>query len=368
MKSGETHSIAINGHEIALEGAEPIWAEIDRFFAPYYPVSTVAARHPEITISASVDGAETREPCVDLHRYVAPSTPEITGQIEQHRRPSGVTVTLDRANRHVTIVAGHPTELNLELRIMLRDQIFLPLERSAGAAMFHASCVQREGRAAFFMGEREAGKTTALLSTLSTGAYDIVASDRIKLWVDPASGELRLVGHPSNTNLHHRTVESDPLTRSLIDELRGRYDHEGKFSISTHRLAALAGCRLVPEASPALVVFPQILRTSDGLSVTALTDRDEVARLIAENAITAESSNERARWLNLVPPVSDEGRGAIIEAAVAAASRCIAYRVHGTHAEVSALLRDPGWEAALAHRAVNNPSAHQELSRNISRV
>jgi len=321
-------------------GDQTIWSEIARFYRPYFVFSSGDSPETAIAVYAVLDKTlKTTPPVTDMRKYIARSLDvQRDGAIEVHYRPAGPRVYVDRTSRRVIVVAGHGLELLLQCRVMVRDQLFRPQERMNGYFSFHASAVVRGGKATLFMGERNAGKTTCMLSCLAGGRYSLLSADRVILSIQ--NGKVVVKGTPARCNIHRQTMESDPLLQGIAANHVDQYDHEGKTLVPIDRIAELAGVNVTATAELGAIVLPRVDPSRVGVEL-ALIDKPELRRkLLYDSLLECNSAADGyGLWFEFFEEKREENEHAIARIVELMARDASFISIAASHAKLVEKLR-----------------------------
>ncbi len=279
--------------------------ELVRFYRPYYAFDRIPVEDPDVEVYANVvvaSGAIPRDPVTDMTVYLRRSSfAVVTPGIRYSKRPvTGIDVfVVDE--REVHLFAQDRTELALQLRTLVRDQLLQQVQKRNGAFMLHASAIERGGRGVLFVGERGAGKTTAALAFAARGDYNLVSSDRVALEVDldKVSG----VGFPFRCNIHRIAFDSDPLAQ-LAASAGGfdiAADGEGKVLVPMDLLACVAGVEVRARFRLASIVLPVLEPTERGMTVCSVDGVENVADVLQRNELCGGENDRCVEWLGVFP-------------------------------------------------------------------
>jgi hypothetical protein len=171
---------------------------------------------------------------------------------------------------------------------VLRELATLAAAR-AGAALLHASAVERAGRAVAFLGAKRSGKTSCLLSALRAPGVRFLANDR--LCAEPG-GVAR--GMPTILNLRADALEAfpalaqrvraaDPRVATRAGESRAGQPEwprkPGAAGVVTAEFLALAGVGATAAAPLAALVFPRVSGRPGRFTLSRLAPEAALARL-----------------------------------------------------------------------------------------
>ncbi len=206
----------------------------------------------------------------------------------------------DRLSGRILLCGQRATEVGLQARTLVRDQVFRQLEKRDGSVVFHASAIELNGVGVAFAGARNCGKTASLLAFLSRRKANLISCDRVKLCAKKR-GAIAISGMPARCNIHRMALERDPFLRPLVCARSVRYDRDGKALVDARSLVGLAGVGQVAAAPLGVVVFPEVLSDRESLSCEWLEDRDELRRLMRENVMEGSRNDRHVHWLGCVP-------------------------------------------------------------------
>lgn len=284
---------------------EALLASLTDFYHPYYAlVPGRPPRAPDLTLKLLIDGPPaTGTPCTDMR--VFRDRPELhgcgAGLTLARRRSPDVVIAVDEARRDALVVGSSTVEVGLQARVLLRDQLLQRVEHRSGFRIFHAAAAVREERGVAILGDRNAGKTTALLALLGAG-YDFVTADRLS--VGPDGQGVVMVGVPARVNVH--TVVFGP--GQPLDSLTGGADWEaaveGKVLVDVPALTGHFGVGTTPSARPATLLLPQIDATAGSVRAEVVCDPGRARELVRHNQLRKDSpGNTHRPWLKApLPP------------------------------------------------------------------
>jgi hypothetical protein len=273
------------------------------FYRPYYELTIEKpAGTPLVHVHVRCTGRSADAPPVTaMGKYLEPSDPQhITSSPDGlvfPRPVPDVTVRVSRKDKRIDIVGDHPTHVELQTRTLVRDQLLGQLEKLAGWVVFHAAAVQRAGAGVAFLGHRNAGKTSSLIALMSTGKYDFLSGDRVKLRLAASGPEMR--GMPARCNLHRIALETDPFLRPLA--AGRRYDAEDKCLVEVGDLTRLAGVDHVAGADLRALVLPNLSAGHRGVRAEVLTDADAIRRHLLEQVMEGTPADKHVHWLHYMP-------------------------------------------------------------------
>lgn len=275
------------------------------FYHPYYrftedPPTDGAVASVQVRCSGSMADST---PTTSMLSYLLPTPSESVrigsspDELVFERPVPDVTVRMQRSTRHIEISGHHPVHVELQVRTLVRDQLLGQLEKLGGWIVFHAAAVQRDGVGIAFMGERNAGKTSSLIALMSTGKYDFLSADRVKL--RPAEDSLGMRGMPARCNLHRITLETDPFLKPIAEGRR--YDAENKCLVDVADIVGLAGVDHVGSANLRLIVLPHLSEGHHGVDVEVVTDPGRARSEVAAQLMEGMPVDKHTHWLNYFP-------------------------------------------------------------------
>lgn len=289
--------IALRGRRVRVCGPSAIIGGLAAFYRPYYAFEEADEGEADWTLDLAVVANSGRR-AIELDPAVYLSRPaRVDGPLETFERPGqDMIIALDRTCRRIGITGADPAEVELQARILLRDQILQTIEKRAGDVIVHAAAVQKEGKGLAFLGSKNAGKTTALLRMMFGRGFDFVSSDRIKLTRGLGEG-LHLVGVPARVNVHQAALAEGELLEAFGRNPTLAPVRQGKILIDAKQLAAAAGVSLAGSARVRGLIFPQVQPGAD-LTVVRLEPTEILARLQA-NLMDGGNGDSHGDWLDL---------------------------------------------------------------------
>lgn len=231
---------------------------------------------------------------------------DFAGRRRVYNYRSGTLTTIDRKSR-VVIVAGcigeelYPgyacwlaADAHNVIRAILRTEL-----ENAGTAVIHAAGVVIGDAGILVIGDKAAGKTTALLSLIYQAQARYLANDRV--FATLSSGKLTVTGWPTTCNVSWPTIEQFP-------QLLERYAHHiptdeeerymsGKVAVVPQELKRVLGQAPTRSAVTDLVVFPKFQSGTVGHTVTRI--KAEKARSIITRNFFTPIDDHHPNWLGL---------------------------------------------------------------------
>jgi hypothetical protein len=297
------YHVAIDEQQVTLTSESYDLTRIRDFYRPYYDLLAGPAARPVAVVHVACSGARAgEEPVLAMGRYLAGSSPSVQTvngrQVELFARPvDDVRIRVDRAAGRIDVLGDHPVHVDLQVRTLVRDQLLGQLERARGWVVFHAAAVCRDDVGVAFMGDRNAGKTTSLIALMSTGQWDFLSGDRVKLLPDATGLQMR--GMPARCNLHRVSIERDPFLQPLA--AGRRYDAEDKCLIDVAELTTLAGVGHRAGARLRVLVLPTLHPRYGQLTWRVVTDATSARRLVAAQLMEGTPVDKHRHWLNYLP-------------------------------------------------------------------
>ena len=331
------YHIELSGYRVNFHSSEGDLDALRTFYRPYYELRSgiVPDAHLLVVALVSAGTSELRPSVTDMRVYLQPSEAVFHNRrYSLYIRPTtNIQVLVDRSERRIIVRAGNPVESNLQMRTLVRDQILRQIEKPDGSVVFHGSAVQKEGMGIAFMGPRNAGKTTSLLSFMAYQHYDFLSADRVKLRSE--AGGIAMVGMPARCNITRVALERDPFLKPIRERLHVAYDFEGKSLIEIGPIIELAGVRHVAGAWLRVIVFPELREDHVGLDVDVLNDPEEVKQQLEANVMEGTTLDKHVHWLHYFPDKRGDlqTRTQTVTAAVARTVRFLRVRAsHGRYA------------------------------------
>lgn len=163
---------------IAITGASSRLVEVLEFLLPPY---LVVERHTSFS--------EWLEVLATVH---------VLRVAEENHKPDGYegysVRARSEASAHIEVVASDDMALARGVLAFARS-VFKVLAIQQGGTNLHAGCVVRGDDAVLILGERMAGKTTAIIAAVSTGGLRFLGNDQVVLMRD--GGVPRVLGYPA---------------------------------------------------------------------------------------------------------------------------------------------------------------------------
>jgi hypothetical protein len=304
----ESYWIELLGFVVKLRGNDPgVLGAVADFYHPYYTlVPGCPPCRPDLTVTLVCLPLLVPEPAVEdmrVYRSRPQYSAAVSGWRLLRRHDPDITVAVRENWREVAVLGPSPREVELQARALVRDQILQRIEHAAGSVIVHAAAAaDTAGCGVAILGNRNAGKTTALLALLGIGGYDFVTADRLSLRCD-RPGQVRMTGVPARANMHAASFDPGQPLRGLEQGADWRNSVENKVLVDIDALTRHFSTAIRPEAGLATVVLPQVTECHPGPPVTKeLTDA--VARAaIRPHVLKGDSANNTHRpWLGLPLP------------------------------------------------------------------
>lgn len=239
--------------------------------------------------------------------------------------PSTRTVIVrDRAEKKIYIVGRDVRGLFAELYRVVRE-IHTAAAIESGAVVLRSSSVVREGRAVCFVGDKGAGKSTALLAaaTAHLDGLSVLANDKalvhrgnglqILAWpsvLDADAGRLLTLGgdrvlHP-DFHYRHGGMAYLLLDLPLIENLSpvNAAPVPAKVRLLPEEMRRALGCSFSTEGHIVAIIESELALDEPHSRLELITDIDERAKLVRRNALADWSSHPD--WLGLVATSSSE--------------------------------------------------------------
>jgi hypothetical protein len=290
---------------------EALLASLAEFYHPYYALAPGRPpRTPDLTLTLLADGSRAVEvPCRDMRVYRL--RPELHGHTAgltlTRRQGPDVVIAVDDVRREVSVLGSSSVEVGLQARVLLRDQLLQRIEYRAGFRIFHAAAAVRDERGVAVLGDRNAGKTTALLALLGAG-YDFVTADRLS--VGPDGQGVVMAGVPARANVHEVSFCPGQSLEGLTGGVDWRAVAEGKVLVDVPSLTGHFGVGITPRATPTTLLLPQIDATADSVRAEVVRDPRRALELLRHNLLTHTSpGNTHRPWLRTPLPEASRNAG-----------------------------------------------------------
>lgn len=167
---------------------------------------------PYFNINSSFDVTSDHRSVVTI-RITTPSTVEST-PVDRHGYSFGLAVGRPR---EVSVFAA--TEIGVTRgALAVTRALFKSVATAVGGVNLHAGCVARHEDGVLIIGERMAGKTTAILAAVDEGAFDFLANDQVVLLPGVGGGPARVLGYPALVKVREssgRLIRKIPWDRAL---------------------------------------------------------------------------------------------------------------------------------------------------------
>lgn len=208
-----------------------------------------------------------------------------------HCTRTGSRFRFDRAARRID--AAVPPEGAKDLVELLRD-VVLKDQENRGAAVLHATCAERDGRAVLVTGAKGAGKSTLLLELVEHFGHRIMSGDKTVLRLEE-DGRVLASGWPDHPHLGYGTIVKYPglaeiagLGEDHVPPADHAFSPFGKFAVDPVRFRErFPGSPRGLRAPVAAVLHPAIGPGEDTGVAARPDDRAERAALLAANVESA---------------------------------------------------------------------------------
>lgn len=332
---------------------EKVLGSLADFYHPYYSFAQGRPpREPDITLTLLVGNGRSPAPVPFTDMRIFRRRPDAHTSAGEWRLmardDADIVIAVDDDRRDVTILGSSADEVHLQARVLLRDQILQRVEHAAGSRVFHAAAAARGGHGLVVMGDRNCGKTTALLSLLGAGTYDFVTADRLSL-VPDEHGRIVMKGVPARANVHEIAFAPGQPLHGLTDGVDWEGAVEGKVLVDVQALTAHFGARAVARAEPALILLPQIDPTAVAPRTEVIEDGTRGRELIRRNLLEGDvPGNTHQPWLGLVTAGASRQAGVSVDTMLDRLTRqCRLLTFSGTYAAYTDWLATVArWETA----------------------
>jgi hypothetical protein len=199
--------------------------------------------------------------------------------------------------------------------------------------LIHGGCIEHEGSGIAVVGHRRAGKTTTVLSCISSGMCAFIANDKVFLGLD-SNGQSVCHGLPVSSGIRAGTIEGvrELMKRSQYSVFAKRWRERAKAITVSHEeercyvtpqeLRRWTGCGLTQQAPLKGIVFP---RYSPDRSSSMLR------KMTSDAAITAISPHVQDVWFPEQPywhsEVMVRDRSSVASRLKAILARCRCYEL-----------------------------------------
>jgi hypothetical protein len=296
------------GYTVVVESAcAEILDGLGHFYRPYYRLTARDPGTPDVTVVCVVREAPGRSglPVTDMRVYrrrPEHHTATGTGGVFRRTRPD-LEIEVDDAAGQVTVTGSTAREVELQARVLLRDQILQRIERSYGTVIFHGAAAARDGGAVLVLGDRNSGKTTALLTLMGRLGYDFVTADRASVRA-PDAGTPIVSGVPARANIHAVNFEPGQALDGLRHGVDWDAEVEGKVLVDADALATHLGVGVTPSAPLRTAVLPRLTPPGAPVRHAARTDPAAVAALLRRHVLEgAGPDNTHPAWLGWRPRI-----------------------------------------------------------------
>jgi hypothetical protein len=161
--------LSVAGRTFNFHSNTSVFCKLATFYHPYYVIESGNFVSPTASVyGLLLKGEEDKPPITNMSEYLA--SPLCVARKERktiywHQRISSWIIS-DRGQRRIIVTATNFTELELQLRVLLRDQLFEVIETKLGALFLHGAAVEKLGKVNIFLGPRNSGKTVSVLSLM----------------------------------------------------------------------------------------------------------------------------------------------------------------------------------------------------------
>lgn len=330
------HTIGLaSNNEMLLRG-------LADFYAPYYLLKPTAPDHPDVTVTCLVDptASTIQAPVGDMRVYRArPQTETTSNQRRVFRRHDvDIEIVVDDKASQIVIAGSSAQEVELQARVLVRDQLLHQIEYAAGSVRFHAAAAAHDGRGVAAIGDRNVGKTTTLLTLMSALHYDFVTADRLCLLQQADSSPL-MCGVPARANMHAISFQDGEVLAGLRDGTDWNNAVDNKVLVDIEALTAHLGVGITPSVRLNTVILPQLTANGTAEHTEVITDPDRARELLREHVMEgAAENNTHKRWLDYRLADRDRLPTALNTLLVTVGELCRVIRFTGTRPDYVAWL------------------------------
>ncbi|WP_306368976.1 hypothetical protein [Nocardiopsis sp. CC223A] len=208
-----------------------------------------------------------------------------------HCTRTGTRFRFDRAARRID--AAVPPGGAMDLVELLRD-VILKDQENRGAAVLHATCAEKDGRAVLATGAKGAGKSTLLLELVEHFGHRVMSGDKTVLRLEE-DGRVLAAGWPDYPHLGYGTIAKYPglpdiagLGEDHVPPVGHAFSPLGKFAVDPRRFRErFPGAPLGTRAPVAVILHPAIGPGQDTEVAAYRGDRAEHAAVLAANVESA---------------------------------------------------------------------------------
>ncbi len=288
-----------DGWDIAIAGDAESCGFVRAFHDPYIRFVDGHGPADALVLAVRLPGVEELDDQVDdQRRFLRRSTSREVLGLEYHHRPLAQShVLFDRRAHRVVVASTSSFALRRQLSALLRDQVLGSLDSTNGFEVLHAAGAVRDGIGIAVTGPPGAGKTSTLLALLSTGEWDFVSNDRLKL--RQIAGRVEMRGVAARCNLDPRVLQMPKLFGAPIPAaVEGRQAADArKVPVDPRQILALVGRDIVPSCELRVIVVPEVDDDFDDLQVEVATDASAIASVLDSNRLDHTESNTNPDWL-----------------------------------------------------------------------
>jgi hypothetical protein len=303
MKYSFSKMCRIQEKLITLRGDGEICNMVEDFYSPFYTFFDGDVKNSDFVVTVEINN---RGPVLtkisDMTEYLKPGRLISSGDSKKYIKSDiGIEIEVISGLNEIIIRGSDPYALNLQTRVTLRDQVFQPIELANGMLLVHAAAVEKDGNAYIFLGNRNAGKTTSLLSLITAKCYNFLSADRIKIHYTQDKGPV-IHGIPARCNIHLAAFENNQLLESLRPSVKSEEVHGGKFLVSADKITAISGASTRPFGKLAAIVLPRIIQDAK-FSISVTSDENSVRSAITSNRLEWSPGTLHNNWLGAIPDV-----------------------------------------------------------------
>ena len=208
-----------------------------------------------------------------------------------HCTRTGTRLCFDRANRRIDVAASPKGAMDLVE--LLRDLV-LKDQENRGAAVLHATCAEKDGRAVMVTGAKGAGKSTLLLELVEHFGHRIMSGDKTVLRLDE-EGRILAAGWPDHPHLGYGTIVKYPGLSEIAGLEEGHVppvDHAfsplGKFAVDPLRFRErFPGAPPKTRTPVGAILHPEIGPGEDTEVITFPGDHAEHLAILTANVESA---------------------------------------------------------------------------------
>jgi hypothetical protein len=215
--------------------------------------------------------------------------------------PMNVLVTVNNKQHEIVIEGNTEDRLKTPVLRVIEDFTLIEVEKRGGIVL-HASGIVVDSNAVIAVGNKGAGKSSLLCTSLDEFECDKISNDNIVLVL--VNNEIIVRGWPSFAKLAMGTIASSRILApyfpkeklSLLESTNALWNEYEKVIFYPSQICEIFGSSIVPEARLTTLLFPNYSTTDIGNF--KLADRRDLMNLLKKN-LQGSFNTKHQNWLQI---------------------------------------------------------------------